>query len=300
MRCRGLLAAIAISAAAWAPNAGAQIVDFGKYPDLKGQWVRYGPSGPDLKGPLVRFGPPGFNGTRFDPSKPPGRGQEPPLTPEYQTIFEANLKDQAAGGQGTTPTFTCLSPGMPRATNGYGEYEFVVTRDTTYILVQHIDDDRRIFTDGRDWPAALEPTFMGYSIGKWVDTQGSGRFDLLEVETRGPFKGPRTFDSGGAPLHQDNQTVVKERIYLDKTDRNVLHDEMTVVDHALTRPWTVLKTYVRDPSAHPVWISWDCEEGNSHLRIGNEDYMVSGDGLLMPAKKGQQPPDLRYFKSGAK
>jgi hypothetical protein len=74
--------------------------------------------------------------------------------PEYQAIFEANLKDQAEGGQGASATFMCLSPGMPRATNGYGECAFVVTPHTTYVLVQHIDDDRRIFTDGRDWPAA--------------------------------------------------------------------------------------------------------------------------------------------------
>jgi hypothetical protein len=70
---------------------------------------------------------------------------------------------------------------------------------------------------------------------------------------------------------------------------------MTVIDHALTRPWTVTKNYVRDPNARPVWIPWDCAEGNPHVRIGQEDYMVGADGLLMPAKKGQQPPDLRYF-----
>jgi hypothetical protein len=31
------------------------------------------------------------------------------------------------------------------------------------------------------------------------------------------------------------------------------------------------------------------------MKIGNETYMRSADGLLMPAKKGQRPPDLRYF-----
>jgi hypothetical protein len=30
--------------------------------------------------------------------------------------------------------------------------------------------------------------------------------------------------------------------------------------------------------------------------VGKEDYMISGDGYLMPTKKGQQAPDLRYFK----
>src|SRR5215831_16019108 len=193
---RSLSGALALSAALSGSNALAEVFDYGKYPDLRGQWVRYGPSGPDGKGPLVRSGPTGFNGTRFDPSKPAGLRQEPPLKPEFQAIFEAGQREQAAGGQGTTPTFTCLSPGMPRATNGYGEYEFVVTPHTTYVLVQHIDDDRRIFTDGREWPEELEATFLGYSIGRWIDSDESGRFDALEVETRGPFKSPRTFDSG--------------------------------------------------------------------------------------------------------
>src|ERR1700704_5606368 len=58
---RSLLAAVAL---AWVPTAGAQIFDYGKYPDLRGQWVRYGPSGPDLKGPLVRLGPSGVFRTR--------------------------------------------------------------------------------------------------------------------------------------------------------------------------------------------------------------------------------------------
>jgi hypothetical protein len=285
MLCRILLGAIALAALS-ASTDGAQVFDYSKYPDLKGQWVRVGPAG--------------FNGTRFDPSKPPGRGQEAPLTAESQAIFEANLADQAAGGQGTTPTYACLSPGMPRATNGYNQIEFVLTPDTTHILVQHINDDRRIFTDGRDWPANLEPTFMGYSIGKWIDTKGEGRYDTLEVETRN-FKGPRTFDSSGLPLHKDNQTIVKERLYLDKGDPNVLHNQVTVIDHALTRPWTVLKTYRRDPAnTQPYWIEMTCAENNPHVIIGKDGYMLSADGYLMPAKKDQAPPDLRYFKSSQK
>jgi hypothetical protein len=57
---------------------------------------------------------------------------------------------------------------------------------------------------------------------------------------------------------------------------------------------------VRNADARPDWIPWECQEGNSHLRIGKEDYILSADGLLMPAKKGQQPPDLRYFKQTQK
>jgi hypothetical protein len=34
--------------------------------------------------------------------------------------------------------------------------------------------------------------------------------------------------------------------------------------------------------------------------VGDDDYFLSGDGYLMPTKKGQQPPDLRYFKQTEK
>src|SRR5262245_40378634 len=40
------------------------------------------------------------------------------------------------------------------------------------------------------------------------------------------------------PLHFDNQSIFKERFHLDKADPNILHDEITVIDHALTRPWS--------------------------------------------------------------
>jgi hypothetical protein len=265
-----------VACASFSATAGAQIIDYAKYPDLSGQWRPIGGPG------------------RFDISKPGGRGQQAPLTAEYQAIFEANLKDQAAGGQGTTSTYKCLSPGMPRVTNAYGETEFLITPDTTYILMDHILDDRRIFTDGRGWPAELEPTLLGYSIGKWIDRKGDGHYDVLEVETRG-FRGPRAFDGSGLPLHEDNQTIVKERIFVDTADREVAHDEVTVIDHALTRPWTVTKNYRRVAEPRPLWTEEYCEN-NNHVVIGNEHYVLSADGLLMPAQKNQPPPDLRYFR----
>jgi hypothetical protein len=206
-----------------------------------------------------------------------GPAQQPPLTPEYQARFEANLADQAAGGQGIGETFACVSPGMPRVTNAYGQSEFVITPGTTHILVENIRDSRRIFTDGRPWPEPIESSLLGYSIGRWIDTDGDGKFDLLEVETRG-FKGPRAFDASGIPLHDDNETVVKERIHLDKSDPNTLVFEVTVIDHALTRPWSVLKTYRRQSEPQPVWVEEVCGEGNNHVQIGKENYMVSGDG----------------------
>ena len=246
-----------------------------KYPNLKGQWLRVGSA--NWRNP----------------------DQKPPLTPEYQLIFDANLRDQAAGGHGTEPSYACLSPGMPRIMIDYTQMEIVLTAETTYILIDHINDNRRIFTDGRGWPAEEDPTFHGYSIGRWIDTDNDGRYDTLEVETRN-FKGPRAYDTTGLPLHSDNETVVKERIYLDKADPDLLHDDVTTIDHALTEPWTVARSYRRNKSPQPSWVEMNCAENNQHIRIGTENYFISADGLLMPAKKDQAPPDLRYFRSSKK
>src|SRR5262249_23769591 len=93
-------------------------------------------------------------------------------------------------------------------------------------------------------------------------------------------------------------TVVKERIYLDKANRGTLHDEITTIDNALTRPWTVIKKYRRAENA--IWSENDCTEGNQHVAIGKESYFLSADGLLMPTKKNQPPPDLKYFNQAPK
>jgi hypothetical protein len=158
---------------------------------------------------------------------------------------------------------------------------------------------RRIFTDGRDWPKEIEPSYAGYSIGRWIDENGDGTYNVLESERRG-FKGPRVYDATGLPLHFDNQSIFKERIHFDKSDPKVIHDEVTVIDNALTHPWTVDKRYVHASNPHPDWREASCVEGSELLAIGKEMYIIRTDGLLMPAKKDQRPPDLRYFKQGTR
>jgi hypothetical protein len=296
MRFRDSIAATALAAALMLTTMGgiAAAADDAKYPNLKGQWRRGGTGGL-LAG--------GAGGLRWDESKPPAAtpslGQEPPLTPEYQAIYQANLADMEKGGQGIDPTYSCLSPGMPRVMIGYSPLEFVVTPEITYVMSERDHDYfRHIYTDGRDYPSnmALEPRYLGYSIGKWIDEDGDGRYDPPEVENRG-MKGPRVYDATGIPLHADDETIVKERIYLDKANPDLLHDDITTIDHALTRPWTVNKTFRRVKTDKPIWFGHSvCGEGNAHVGIGKEVYYLSGDGLLMPAIKDQPPPDLRYFK----
>jgi hypothetical protein len=83
----GLIGVLAATAALLPALCGAQAFDESKYPDLKGQWERVG---------APRWAAP---------------GQKAPLTPEYQAVYEANLADQAAGGQGDWPSSFCIPQG---------------------------------------------------------------------------------------------------------------------------------------------------------------------------------------------
>ncbi len=115
--------AVCAGFAVFATIGAAQAFDESKYPDLKGQWNRTAAPRWEL-------------------------AAKAPLTPEYRAVYEANVKDQEEGGQGDTPTFTCLSPGMPRVMNAYEPFEIVVTPGATHFLMDHIHDSAA-HPDGR-------------------------------------------------------------------------------------------------------------------------------------------------------
>jgi hypothetical protein len=278
---RNQIGAIALTAALCLPVAGARAFDESKYPDFAGQWRK--PNGVTVQ---------------WDQTKPLGLAQKAPLKPEFQAALEASLRDQTLGGQGDDARYSCLPNGMPRIMTVVWPIEIVITPKITYIMFEN-NLPRRIYTDGRDWPSNEEPSFNGYSIGKWGDQDGAGRYGALEVETR-LLKGPRTFEASGIPMHNDNETVVKERIYLDKSNPDVMHNDITTYDHALTEPWTVNKRYLRVQEKNVIFYENECSENNQHVVIGKEGYYLSADGYLMPVKKGQKPPDLRYFKETQK
>lgn len=265
----GLLSAMLIAAPAQEKS---------KYPEWSGQWTRV----PDGGVP------------RYDPSKPI-RKQEAPLKPEYRARLEASMKDQDVGGQGLDMAYSCRPPGMPRMMSGVARMEFLIAPDITRILFDRNDyAPRRIYTDGRNWPkiGLDDLTFPGHSIGKWVDTDGDGRYDELQVETR-HVRGPRTWDQSGMPMADDDEGFITERLFLDKDKPDILHNEIITTDNSLTRPWKVMKNYRR--LSDVVWGENNCIEGQTWVTIGAEVYYLSGDGTIMPTKKGQAPPDLKYF-----
>src|SRR5262249_5142282 len=91
--------------------------DASRYTNLHGQWTVI--ITPGLGGQAVKF----------DPTKPWGRGQQAPLTAEYQKVHEDSMADQAKGGLGNYPTATCHPGGMPRMMS-VGEYEYIIEPET--------------------------------------------------------------------------------------------------------------------------------------------------------------------------
>src|ERR1700757_1020175 len=90
MPVRSSIGAVVLATVIVTTIAAARAHDETKYPDWSGQWLRTG-------------------GIQWDPTKPIGRGQQAPLTPEYQAIFEGSLADQALGGAGNDPRYLLAS-----------------------------------------------------------------------------------------------------------------------------------------------------------------------------------------------
>lgn len=215
-------------------------------PDWSGVWERY-------EG----------NGGIFDPAtvKPadgragnPGVRQYPPLTDEWEKIYQANL-DLAARDRLPDPISICGTPaGYPRLLALPDVYEFVVRPEQTWIMTENGPNVMRIYTDGRMHPPADElwPTFTGDSVGAWDG-------EVLEFTTVSMIGGPQTIlDRSGLTLSSDARIATK--MYL--TDDGLLRAELEISDpQALTETWRVSRHFRRLEKGVRVY-DYACAENN--------------------------------------
>jgi hypothetical protein len=159
----------------------------------------------------------------------------PPYKADYEKRYEDKLK-ATAEGRASDPTAGCLPPGFPRIMGTPYPLEFIVQPDKVTILFEAYSQVRRIYTDGRKHPADLDPSYNGDSIGHWEG-------DTLVVDTVG-LRGDTVFDVSGAP-HSDAMHVT-ERIR--RVSKDSIEDRILIEDpKALTKPWSVLRTYEQKP-----------------------------------------------------
>jgi len=208
-----------------------------------------------------------------------GAGNRHPLTPEYQAVYEANIaKDKA--GLVFDPKFTCGPVGMPRVMNMNQPMEFIIKPTVIYMLMEIAEPDpARLHRRARLAQGARTAPMWAIQSASGSTPPTAGTYDTLEIETRA-MKGLRLMDNSGIPLASDEETVVKEKILPRQANPDVMHNEITTIDHAFTRPWTVSRFYKRVHDGRPQ--EYNCAEDNRWVVIG-WPHLCGGRGGLSDA-----------------
>ena len=146
-----------------------------------------------------------------------------PYQPSTAEVVKRRTADQVQD-----PNVHCMPRGAPRIwTDDYYKRLFQ-TSDRLIILTERNMQYRQIFTDGRPLPADPNPTWNGYSTGKWDG-------DTLVVETIG-FRDDLWLDANGNPLTNAGKMTEKIR----RPNFGTLQVEITIDDpNSYTAPWTV-------------------------------------------------------------
>ena len=144
---------------------------------------------------------------------------------------EGIARQRASRNHVDDPYGYCLPPGTPRINFGGGPFKILQTREVTAFLYETIGTMtfRQVFTDGRSLPPANEPTWLGYSIGRWDG-------DVFVVETAG-FRDGGWLDTRKARPHSDALRVTER---FRRTDFGHMQLTITIDDRkAFVKPWTV-------------------------------------------------------------
>ena len=160
----------------------------------------------------------------------------PPMTPWGQKQYASAMPGSkvGTGAMDNDPILRCDPPGLPRiATGREGPFEIIQIPGRILILYEWYHEQRQIWMDGRPLPNDPDPTWYGYSVGRWEG-------DTLIVDTIG-FNDKSWLDGNGHP-HSDAMQI-EERY------RRVNHDTLDLTfkitdPKAYTQPWVSTKPKV--------------------------------------------------------
>jgi hypothetical protein len=179
------------------------------------------------------------------------RHEDVPLTPWGKSVLQERIDNNGKDHPGVS----CLPSGIPEKDNIPDGLKLVQTEDLVLMLHESRTIYRQIFTDGRPLPKDPQPTWMGYSIGRWDK-------DTLVVETIGQ-NGRTWLDMRGLPGTESLH--VTERFTRPRIGR--MDIAVTIDDpRAYTKPWTVNMVWRLEPDTD--LIESICEENNrdpSHM-----------------------------------
>jgi hypothetical protein len=159
--------------------------------------------------------------------------QDAPMRPEAAALF-----GKRAGGTVRDPGIDCLPLGIPISSLVSEVHKIVQTPGLIVDLLELDNAHRQIYTDGRKLPADPQPSWLGYSVGKWDG-------DTLVVDTVG-FNDKAWLDVLGHPRSEALHLV--ERFH--RRDFGHLDLEMTFDDPKMyTKPFTIKITHLLVPDS---------------------------------------------------
>jgi hypothetical protein len=146
----------------------------------------------------------------------------------YQPWAEQVFKERANGARGKDdPAAKCV-PGMPKLIVLPYPYKIFQLPGVTVILYEGFTTFRQIFTDGRELPKNPQPSWIGYSVGKWEG-------DTFVVDTTG-INETTWMDNAGRPHSDALHTVERYR----RRNFGTLDVTLTIDDpKAYSHQWTV-------------------------------------------------------------
>ncbi len=163
----------------------------------------------------------------------------------YKERIEQNGKDH--------PGVRCWPSGIPEKNNIPDGMKVVQTPDVMIFLYESRTIYRQIFTDGRPLPPPdVQPTWMGYSIGRWEG-------ETFVVTTVGQ-NGKTWLDMRGLPATEALRVTERfRRPTIGHIDIDVTIDD----PKAYTKPWNVKLSWTLLPDTD--LIESICEENNKDL-----------------------------------
>ncbi len=224
--------------------------------DLSGVWMQY----PDGDVPGV----PGMNAV--------DDRTRPPLTPWGKAKFDATrplVGPRAVPGEENNPALRCDPDGPPKLLNLPNPFEIVQIpgRMLMFFELEHIW--REIWTDGRSLPKDPDPSYLGYSVGKWEG-------DTFVVETTG-FNDKLWDDSYGNP--RSDATHLTERYR--RLNKDTLELQIIIDD-----PKAYTKTWISPPKLHKLEPGWEIAEWFCVLDEDNAyDKVVRKPAGVAPTSK---------------
>ncbi len=146
----------------------------------------------------------------------------------YQPWAEQLTRQRANGARGKDDPAAACVPGMPKLVVLPYPYKIYQLPGVTVILYEGFTTWRQIFTDGRRLPTDPQPSWMGYSVGRWDG-------ETFVVDTIG-INEKTWMDNAGRP-HTDALHVIER--YRRRTF-GAMDVTLTIDDpQAYTRPWTI-------------------------------------------------------------